>query len=227
MGNASTPDSSPEPIQISAVDTPGVSLNEALTVRGHGPSSEAVRRITSDGWRADGDLANGRASSGTSGRPSYNEDLTQETVRMLMGHSRWADWDGAIENVVPGSGADCKVGKLNSPDTLLVEVLRAEPDRTYWKELSDSERTSVPERTLQEMADGLWGQIENNKGQRDNKGVVLAVNALRTPAFAFLQVVQAFRRTYGQPAASLGFLEVWICGPAEDMIFRLDEPGIG
>ena len=51
----------------------------------------------------------------------------------------------------------------------------------------------------------------------------LAVNALRTPAFAFPQVAAAFRRSHGH-AVGLGFTEVWICGPVEDMVFRLDEP---
>ena len=54
-------------------------------------------------------------------------------------------------------------------------------------------------------------------------GVVLAVNAIRTPAFAFKDVVAAFRKFHADDARSLGFLEVWICGPTEDLIFRLDE----
>jgi hypothetical protein len=76
------------------------------------------------------------------------------------------------------------------------------------------------------MADGLWGQITGRKGRRDNEGIVLAVNALRTAAFAFPQVVDAFRRAHNLDAAGLGFLEVWICGPSEDLVFRLDEPGV-
>ena len=62
------------------------------------------------------------------------------------------------------------------------------------------------------------------RSQRDSSGVGLVVNALRTPAFAFPQVVTTFRRFHYQDVISLGFEEVWICGPSEDMIFRLDGP---
>jgi hypothetical protein len=222
MSEQNTPPK-PEAILVTVNDTVGVSITEDLTARGHGPGSEAVRRVTGDDWRADGDLADGRAVSGTSGRPSHGEDLTVKTVQMLLNHPRWAGWDGDVEKLPPESGADCKVTQTNSGRVLFVEVTRPEPG-DYWKALSTSRAATTPQRTIDEMADLLWRRIEGLKGLRENQGIVLAVNALRTPAFAFPQVAAAFRRSHGRDAVGLGFTEVWICGPAEDMVFRLDKP---
>jgi hypothetical protein len=151
------------------------------------------------------------------------QTATVMTVQVLLNHPRWAGWDGDVEKLPPASGADCQVTPTSSGRVLFVEVTRPEHEN-YWRDLSTSGAVTAPQRTIDEMADLLWRQIQGLKGLRDNRGVVLAVNALRAPAFAFPQVAAAFRRSHGRDAVGLGFTEVWICGPAEDMVFRLDEP---
>jgi hypothetical protein len=130
---------------------------------------------------------------------------------------------GGVESVQERA-ADCKIFTSDPKRPLLIQVVRAETLGKFWAELSRSRVAIAPERSSDELAELLWQAIKR-KGGRDSKGIMLAVNALRTPAFAFPAVVEAFRRRHGEDAANLGFDQVWICGPTEDLVHRLDEKG--
>jgi hypothetical protein len=160
--------------------------------------------------------------SSTTGGPFHNEDLTIRTVLMLARYfkSKGANL-GAVEPLPPGA-ADCKILTADPKRPILVQVVRAELDASYWTRLSRSRATTAPERT----PEGAWrtpvagdtGEARSGQQRHHSRG-----NALRTPAFAFPAVVEAFRRRYSDDARGLGFEQVWICGPTEDLVHRLDE----
>jgi hypothetical protein len=84
-------------------------------------------------------------------------------VRILRGHPAWAEWDGAIEELPESAGADCKLTKLSGPDLRFVEVVRAEPNASYWKTLTKSRTTSAPKRTVEQMAERLWKCLDASR----------------------------------------------------------------
>lgn len=53
-------------------------------------------------------------------------------------------------------------------------------------------------------------------------GIVLAVNAIRTPWFALPGVVEAYRQAYGEATAGYGWEAVWVVGNNEALTGRLD-----
>jgi hypothetical protein len=53
--------------------------------------------------------------------------------------------------------------------------------------------------------------------------MILALDAFRIPAFALGKVIDHFRRAEGSWTATLGFYSVYIVGPAEIFVHRLDE----
>jgi hypothetical protein len=212
----------PEPIRINVSDE--VKLGEELAARGRGSETDGVRVVSSDDWSASADLGGGVGVSSTAGRPSHNEDLTVRTVLMLARHLRSEGAKlGGVESVREGA-ADCKILTSDPKKPLLVQVVRAEILGQFWAELSRSHAAIAPERSPDELAELLWQAIKG-KGERDSKGIMLAVNALRTPAFAFPAVVEAFRGRHAEDAAKLGFDHVWICGPTDDLVHCLDEKG--
>jgi hypothetical protein len=48
------------------------------------------------------------------------------------------------------------------------------------------------------------------------------LDATETPDLAFTQIVNSFRAYHGMWAKELGFKSIWIVGPVEDLVHRLD-----
>jgi hypothetical protein len=115
-----------------------------------------------------------------------------------------------------------------------IEVTRAVVGGSFWKDLATTQRAETPAGGKQAAADDMWQAI-NSKWQKIHdqvqrgmypvalESVVLLVNAIRTPGHALAPVVEEFRGRYGLLTRNLRFREVWVVGPSDAFVKRLDQ----
>ena len=145
--------------------------------------------------------------------------------RLLVGK---LNRDGAAwGEPVPGKGiVDCEAFDNDEPTKrLAIQVVRANTDPNLWKALNTHKRVSQLQTPQMELADQLKQAIEKkaNKIQLGlREGLMLALDATRLPALAFDEVVLLFERQFGLWAKSLGFEGIWLVGPVDELISRLD-----
>jgi hypothetical protein len=165
------------------------------------------------------------SGASATGIPSLNEDLTVETCRSLVRRLNrdGATWGEPVElDQRTGNGVDAEARDTGDPSLRLqVQVIRAEVDADFWRRLQREARSDLPSGTTEEAAQRLWTAIQRKRLHAD-PGVVLALNAIRTPWLALPSIVDAFRHLHGQNARRIGFEAVWIVGASEAFAERLD-----
>jgi hypothetical protein len=201
-------------------------LGEGLIAHAHGPTCDGIRVSDSRGWTAAGDIDSGTMSGAhATGAPSQNEDLTLETCRLLVRRLNrdGATWSDPVElDQRIGSGVDAEARDTRDPSQhLSMQVVRGEADTDFWKRLQREAHSGLASETAEEAAHRLWTATQR-KRLHAHSGVVLVLNAVRTPWLALPQVVDAFRRLYGQDVRGIGFAAVWIVGASEAFAERLD-----
>jgi len=72
----------------------------------------------------------------------------------------------------------------------------------FWKGIPDG--SNMPPGPAQEAARALWDATEDKRPTKP-ENVILAINAIRTPWFIQIEIVEAFRRQHSHDARQVGF----------------------
>jgi hypothetical protein len=105
---------------------------------------------------------------------------------------------------------------------LRVQVTRPKMPTGFWQRISLDSQAEVPGGTAEEASRSLWDAIED-KRLTAHQGVVLALNAIRTPWLALPPIVKSFRQNYGEAASHEGWAAIWVVGVNESFTERLDQ----
>jgi hypothetical protein len=122
------------------------------------------------------------------------------------------------------AGVDCVALAADGSRQLHIQVVRAEADPLYWKDLR-SKGTAERTAGAQSAADDLRAVIERKAARippRDRPSITLALDSMDTPGYA-LAAVPAFWWSHLEWAAALGFQSIWLVAPA--LVQRLDVEG--
>ncbi len=197
---------------------------EGIVAHVHGPTRDGISSSDSRGWDAAAEINNGiieRASA--SGRKSEGEDLTLDTAQFLIRrlNTNGRTWGAPVRLKEPMAGGDdCEardtIDRRRAP--LRFQVTRPKMPADFWRGIELG--SSVPPGPASNGARSLWDAIEGKRPAQ--AGVVLAINAIRTPWLALPAVIEAFRELYGEAASREGWAEIWVVGANETFTERLD-----
>jgi hypothetical protein len=224
--------------EIDASDDIGPTIGEGLILHGHGPDSEAIRiRESLTGLSLSADLSAGTTTSVASATapPSHGEEGTPETCGMFVAYrnSHGGSFAAPVP-LAPGKerGVDCEALDTLGGPPLRMQVVRAYLDGKFWRLLKpvtpgQYETATVPAGTVSDWVHALWEAVCDKQDLRPGPGVVLLLNARRTPWLAFRLVGEEFRRVHGRDARRIAdaapFDSIWVVAPG-DLVERLDVP---
>jgi hypothetical protein len=227
----------PPPLEVFARDDIGITLGEGHSVHGRGPDSEGIRVGDSRGLSLGGEVQ-GITTKGAwaTAPPSHGEEGTSETCAIFVqsqnAHS--PIWGQPI--MLPEwTGVDGEAPDLQNPSRppLKMAVSRAYQDGEFLERLGrgTSERYETAEVSpgnLHEWIEVLWTAVLSQKLLRAEPGVVVLLNARWTPWLALHLVAEGFRKRYGEAARRVAdgarFDAIWVVGPSDDLVERLDTP---
>jgi len=205
-----------------------VTTGEGLTLRAKGPTTDGIRTSDSRGWDAAADIRDGVLEmASASGIKSEGEHLTLDTAEILARrlNSNGDTW-AAPKRLGLNDGDDCEALDTRGPHwrypPLRVQVTRPKMPDGFWQGITEG--SSVPPGRAQNLARALWDAIEDKRPSKP-QNVILAINAIRTPWFIQIEIVEAFRRQHSHDARQVGFREIWVVGPTETLTERLDIDG--
>jgi hypothetical protein len=160
-----------------------------------------------------------------SGIPPRGEDDSEDVVRILL--DRFRSNGELWELRGHGTGDDDLLVTRISPPAigLSVQVVRALAYQEFWEDLARQKRISGMKLSIPETSTVLRASIEH-KSQippAHRSQMILALDAYRLPALALGVVADRFRRAEGSWAATLGFYAIYVVGPTEIFVHRLDE----
>ena len=210
-----------KPLQARVDDAMSES-DSVVVARASGSDIDAVR-LAGDVRSAAADLSEGGSLSlSIQGQSPHGEEDTQHVCEILIerlnhGGSRWI-LSGPSKVRPREEGIDCKA--CDGQETLRIQVTRI-GTKEFWKTLGDQGRVESLS-TADASADAIRAAI-GHKAIIAGHDLLLALNAINTPQYAFFPVVESFRRRHGSWAAGVGFQEIWVVGPVPSQVARLDK----
>jgi hypothetical protein len=97
-------------------------------------------------------------------------------------------------------------------------------DRGIWKELNREGKVNKL-LTIDEASKEVFSLI-NKKAQKtspyDRPTIMLALDATEPITYALPPMIQEVCKEYGKQIKELGFEAVWVVGPIEGLVFRID-----
>jgi hypothetical protein len=106
-----------------------------------------------------------------------------------------------------------------------VQVVRALTEPQFWKKLAHSGEVRELRLSPSDAASALKLAIEHKTSipAAQRSQLILVLDAYRLPALAIGPVASQFQKAYGAWAQSLGFRAVYVAGPIEIVVSRLDK----
>jgi hypothetical protein len=104
---------------------------------------------------------------------------------------------------------------------LQVQVTRVE--QGAWEEVARTGRAESVE-TDERRAAAIWDAIAKKSTRippRQRAQLVLVLDAIRTPGYLRSAVIEVFRAHYGNQAANLGYIAIWLVGPTAGLTYQL------
>jgi hypothetical protein len=170
--------------------------------------------------------ADGSISYALTGPSPQGEEDTLAVCRKLIAKLNRAgsNWS---EPVLGTAGVDCEAcNPLDEEKTLSIQVVRAIVDPEFSRHLSEVghiQGRDDMERLAQYLRDAIGHKASEKKiPTRLRSGLVLALDANRLSHLTLDAVVEEFKIHHGDWASSLGFKEIWLVGPVDDLTWRLD-----
>lgn len=211
---------------LERTDTESISLHEKLVAELANGTGELVAvRIADDrAHSVAADLTDdGAMILRISGPPSYGEDGVVRASQALVSHlnAQGGAW-GEVENVSKDrlkQHIDTEA-KGEGRAVLRMQVVRADITESLWLELSSSGKVDV-RLEVAEVADRVLGAIDR-KRLRANPNVVLVLDAGLVASHALDRVVTLVRAKMASLPELAGFQSVWLVGPTDRMVRRLD-----
>lgn len=164
-----------------------------------------------------------------SGAAPVNEDGVREVCERLVRrlNADGASWGPVVEgDDVPGTSDVDAIARCLEDTSLILrmQVVRASNNGARWRALREQGR--IAEQTdVVAVADELIEPIARKaaKYPADQKRVLtLVVDASQLASHTFDPVLLRCRDHHGQVLQAAGFAAVWVVGPADPVVFRLD-----
>jgi hypothetical protein len=155
------------------------------------------------------------------GRPAQNEEDVLQVCRSLRAALRREGevWGRFSVPPAPADDVDA-VAEDEAGAVLRVQVTRVE--RAAWGALAHSGQTTL-ERNAEELVTNIRAAVESKLrySPPQRRELLLALDAIRSPAYVHDTVVTALLATHGAWAAGLGYRAIWLVGPTADLTRRL------
>ena len=187
--------------------------------------SESSRR---DGRSASAELnEDGSLLSSATGSSPQGEESTLDACKILVNklNSCGANWSDP--SLTENGHVDCQAVDAHDHKILLkVQVVRAFLNSNFWQVLNTQGSSKFQAEDGAVLAEKLEETIKH-KAERipanARSSLVLALDATLFPALPFDCVIEEFRSSYGVWADSIGFAAIWLVGPINDLVQRLDK----
>ena len=187
--------------------------------------SEAIRVVDGQRQSVTADLTSyGEACYEVAGRSRQNEEGVLEICQILARRLRHDNGKvGEPRRATgPERGVDCEIP---TPEEILqVQITRpASPD--FWQSLNCN-ATAKRSISSADAADDLLALVEakaRKTSPSDRAQILLALDATETAVHAMPSVVQTVQERRGSDISRQGFKAVWIVGPSDDLVFRIDK----
>jgi len=203
-----------------------IAMHERVVVRKiSSDGSDAIRVADDQRQSVTADLnSDGGARYEVTGRSRQNEEGVLEVCQILAQRLRRDNGRVGEPRRATGRerGIDCEIPIQD--EVLEVQVTRP-ATRDFWQTLN---RDATAERSISstDAAGDLLTLVEakaRKASLTDRARIVLALDATETAVHAMPSVAQAVRERRGGEIARHGFKAVWIVGPSDDLVFRVDE----
>jgi len=114
--------------------------------------------------------------------------------------------------------------KSNMRRELRMQVVRANVDNIYWRELNV--KKSLPEKihSIEELCEIMKKAIDlklERIPEVSREGITLVLDATVLPQLCMSDGVEYFKTKYGDNLKSTGFEEIWLVGPHIKMTFKI------
>lgn len=164
----------------------------------------------------------GRITLTATGPSPRNEDGALEicarlvrTLNKMGGH-----WSNPVEGKqdIDGYSMDPIGNKLQ------MQVVRASNDKRLWREVNETGLATsvyVASTAARELIDAILKKAGKYPTEQKSE-MLLVLDAAMTPSHTFQQVLDAFRAKHLEECQKAGFLQVWVVGPQESLVERLD-----
>lgn len=153
--------------------------------------------------------------------PMNEEDALQICGRLVRTlNKKGEDWS------TPVNGKQDIDGYSTNPsaDELLMQVVRATSSTKLWQELNTVGSATIdydPTTAAREMMDAICKKSGTYPAEQKQK-MALVLDAARTPIHTFQQVLDTFRTKHRKECQNAGFGQVWVVGPQDSLVKRLD-----
>lgn len=174
-----------------------------------------------DGRTTSAELVGGAITSHLTGTPPQGEEDTPYVCAMLVETFNRAGGNWLPPDVGQGVADGIAADANDHRKLLRIQVVRA--DKHVWLTLRKSGHvTATP--PVNDIVETIKEAISHKVARLpivSRRGVTLALDANRLPAYAFTDVVSSFQRDHGKWATSLAFDSIWIVGPHPELVKSL------
>lgn len=162
--------------------------------------------------------------TGTS--PQGEEDTLSTCRQLIMTLNKiGASW---TEPNLGDGVEDCVAANRHDPSfKISIQVIKAVVSSGLWKQLNlegkFEDRESQEEDLAKLLKEAIAKKANDRKVPRSiRKSLVLALDANRLPIMGFTGVVEKYHNLYEEWTKKKGFKEVWLVGPNDSLVKRLD-----
>lgn len=165
----------------------------------------------------------GNISLTATGRSPKNEEDVLEVCSRLV---RQLNTSGETWSVPIAGMQDVDAISVNSAgDCLQMQVTRASTNREFWETLNrigSTSRRYFDTTVANEIMEAIRRKSKSKYPLEQRKKLVLVLDAARTPSHTFQPVLVAFRDRYFRECQEAGFAQVWLVGPQDSLVERID-----
>jgi hypothetical protein len=185
--------------------------------------SIAFRQSPWEGKASAADIhGDGSLSHSMDGGSPKGEEDSQRACRLLIAHlnSKGDNWQEPNEGV---ADVDWEAKNPSTDRTLSMQVTRVIVDPNFWRQVSVQKGFTERNIKKERLHAYIKAAIEHKVRTIISKGnITLVLDATRLPLLSFEDVVFQFREIHQEWIAMLGFDAIWIVGPSDELVWRLD-----
>lgn len=154
--------------------------------------------------------------------PQNEEDALEICARLVRVLNSLGDtWSAPVEGE-----QDIDTYSINaSGKSIKMQVVRASNDGRMWREINETGSATVAYDTTAAasvLIDSICKKAAKYPAVQ-KKEMTLVLDTARTPSHTFQQVFDVFRAQYLKECQQAGFEQVWVVGPNDDLVQRLDQ----
>jgi hypothetical protein len=205
--------------------TASMSAEVVAHLRGTDGSDAAVRISAGDAAINADALAGTELVRSVKAKPRHNEEGNPKVCGLLLTKlNRVGDtWKNLSFPDKRHSDVDC-TAENDDGDILKMQVTRAARSESFWRGIGKGHvmcNLQSEETAIQNLKDAI-DRKSRRLPESQKKKLLLVLDATETPDLAFTQAINSFRASLGKWAKSQSFRSIWIVGPVEDLVHRLD-----